>query len=417
MLKKILNLFKKEDIIQKEVIKISEIDKLSNDMFKDYVDSTINSFLESFKEEIGTIKENIEEKCLKLENSELMNKNITLKEKQFMEGNRKSYVKHVRFFSENITLPESYDEIENSFSSFDEELKKFGKHTYRSKQILYNFFEHEVKNIINEISDLTKKFKQLNDLITNENYKNHLKLINLVKEYNNSNNAKKDISESIKSDKTIIRNTILDTNSKKKDLEKLTNSEEFSKYNNLKSKLKESEERLAKISSEIITKFSKIERAMRKYERIAIDDSKVISKYLQNPFTAISEDVKLEINLVFKNLKDKISSGKIELNNNDKIVTYLDEIINSNYLKKIHDEIISLNENIKKMKSEFLNMNITKKIEELEKKISIAKLTVKDYENKVLEKETKLKSINPDKFLEEIKITFSQIKKSDIELV
>jgi hypothetical protein len=416
MIKKIIDLLFKKKEVEQEKIRIKDIKNISEELLKKYVDINIIPSFENICEEIKNIEIETEQKCIELEQSKLKNENISIKEKQYMDGNRKSYVKHVRILLKSLPKLPSYELIEETYPQFKEVIENFAKHTMRARQILHHFFEHETEAIHNSIASINKQFENMRKLVQEEKYKKYLSLLKAISRYDNAVQGKKELKQEIKNNEDIILKTKNELEQFTRKLEDQKKSKEYYQLEKLKKQKLEEETKLNEIITDINTKFAKFERALRKYERIAIDESAWVRAYQKDPYQAASVDSENKGTKVLEGLKNKINNNSIELKNNEKIIANLDEMINNNFINKIHTEIKSTKSNLEKIKKELRTITIADEIEKLNNKINSNKRIINDHERQLEELKQKFNDMPLDKYLEEIKEDLSNIKNKDIIL-
>jgi hypothetical protein len=408
MIKRILSFFKKEEV-KEHIIKISEAEEKAEELLKEYISKNIIPSFENITDEIKRIELEIEERCKDLEDSKLKNENILLKEKQYMEGNRKSYVKHARILLQNIMLPPNYELIEEIYPKFKELIENYAKHTMRSRQILHHFFEHETEAIHNSIASLNKQYENMKNLIDEEKYKNNLSLIKSINRLKNAKQGKKELKNEIKDNENLIIKTKQELKVLNDKLETKKKSKEYLRLEEINKNKEEYETRLNNIISDIKTKFSKFERALKKYERIAIDESAWVHAYLKDAYQAVSTDSQNKGVKVLEGLKERINNNSIELKNSDKIIAEIDNIIQKDLINNTHNEITSCNKNINNIKKELKSIIIAEEIKELNEKINSNKRIINNHERQLEELNKKYDEMPIDKYLDEVKENFSKM--------
>ncbi|MCB9359379.1 hypothetical protein H6503_05590 [Candidatus Woesearchaeota archaeon] len=411
MLKKILSLFSKPEDIE---IRLAEVRSKSDELMKKHIDDEIIPRFNQLGTEIRNILEQISEKSKVLENAELKNPNIPVKEKQYMVGNRESYLKHVDLLLKRLELPKGYSDIESKHSAFSELLEDFGKHTIRPRQILKHFFEHETDAIHNEISKLNKCFNNMKELVTNVDYNNHKTLIDSVNKISNSKKIKEQINKDIKDTEAVIVDKDKDMRNMKKELEESQNSETFKRYNTMLSEKSKIENEIASIRSEVISNFAKLDRALKKYERIAFEDAATVRDYLNDAFDAVTMDDGKGKSML-KNVLDKIES--LDLKNKDKILEALQSMIDGDYIGKTKDRIVLMNKNLEIARDEIGKSDISEKIEGLKERISLAEKSLHDAKREIKDKKEELEKMTNEKFIEDIENSMGSILKRKVKVI
>ena len=146
--------------------------------------------------------------------------------------------------------------------------------------------------------------------------------------------------------------------------------------NLLVEKKNEIEESLAKIENEIFSFFAKLQKPLKRYERVALNEGP-IAQYIENSVEALPNDSDLEILEVLNNLKNNLDFDEKQKN---KFI----ELIENNNLTQIQIEQKELNAKKQSIAKEIEGMDITNTIANAERKVSevIHKI---EYENKELE--------------------------------
>lgn len=408
MLKKILSFFSQKEI-EEIVVKLNEIEDTFQKLYDGHIENSVVSSFDKLKKDVEEQCKIIEEKCKVLENAKLKNENIPLKEKQYMKGNRVSYIKHVRILLKQMAAPNSHEDIEKTSKQFKEIIEGFGSHTIRAKQILSHFFEHETEAIHKEVGKLNKQFDELASLIENEGHQIYLRLKKDIEKFNNSKKGLASLKLEIKEHKELLKSIEKNIEANIKLLGEKKGSDENKKSSELKKIKKDATERLSKIKTDVKVTFSKFERALKKYDRIAMDDSDWVSKYMFDSFIALSEDVENKGKNILSKLVDMIKKGSIDLKNSEKIVSQIEDLINNQYTQKMHEKVKSLKEELVKVEKELENMTVCKEIEEIEDKIESEKKKITQYKSRLKELESEIDSFSEEKHIENMESKLGKI--------
>ncbi|MFT4303628.1 MAG: hypothetical protein ACMXYG_03620 [Candidatus Woesearchaeota archaeon] len=411
MLKKILSMFSKPKEVE---IRLSDLKKKSEELFDNHINNTVIPGLKEKLEQIRSEMSIIKDKTKQLEVAKLKNQNIPLKEKQYMTGNRESYIKHVEILLKQMELPDDYTKIKSKYDNFKVIIEEFGKQTLRPRQILKHFFEHETESVHSEVGRLKKFYEQLNDLVNSKDYVAHVDLIENINKMINSKVIKEDLKKQIKEKEKENDNKNKEIKKTEKQLEDLRNSDEYSKYQTMIKEKESIKEHIAKIRSDIISKFSRIERAMRKYERIAFNDVDVIKEYLHDPFIAIEND-QGKSSEMFKNLIKSID--KLDLKNKDKVLDTIITMNEDNFVDKTKDDIISSKKNLENINIEINKSSVLEEEGNLSEKITLDKKALIESKKSVEEIKENLDKITNESFIEKIRNNLSIILDAEVKIV
>jgi hypothetical protein len=302
---------KKED--KKEKLGINEIEK----WFKDKTKGIYNGL----NIEVGEIRERLNREILStkedlavLNTAKLHNPKISVREKQFMEGNRKAYILSVNNFLRNIDVGETdYDALLNFCHLFGTRLEKFGKSTVKSYQILQEFFAHESRNIAIRVKNIDGLVRKMHDRIMAAN----LSKIRLIEEMINELKEKILMQGKLMQafqEESNKRNALSNQKEKKEqELLDLKKSKEYKELNALKEEKDRAEANIREHNAKIIQAFSVMERPLRKLGRMVLEESELLEHYIDNPVKALIADNELKVVGLLKKLEGNINNLTLEL--------------------------------------------------------------------------------------------------------
>ncbi len=383
---------KNEEVKELTLLEVKEyINSWSKTMF---TNTTLK--LAEIKMLIDKEKNNAYENSQKLLKAEV-NPNTPERAKQIMKGNREIYVKRIERFLETIVLSENFNKLLEFCNSFDTLLNDFGKNTIRNHQILNEFFILELRNVDDNIKELIKLIKKAKETIEESKILKADELKKNLEKIQQKINFKKELKEKIKltKEKNEEENKII--KNEETNLKDLEEGKSHKQFINLINKKKLVIKELENLEKEILQNFSVIVRALKKYERITLEQ-KLVRSYLKNPLQILLLDKELKIVKLLAKMNNLIVDGRIELKDKKKNkilqkLTKLDRTYFKNFTrkhKKLTTEI-----NIHSLEQE--KMTIIKKVEEQEKSIKQKKdklnSTKNDIENLTLE----LEKINIEK--------------------
>lgn len=397
-------------------INISRLDEKYEELFSEFKKNEIEP---QFNEIISTIKpciNAVEEKCSLLENAKLKNPNITAREKNAMEGNRAGYIKHSRILLRELQLPGNYEEIKVKYGEFEKLIEHFTKQTVRPRQILSHFFEHETSAIHQEIGKITRNFQKLKSIVESEKFRNFSELKGMIKKYHNSELNKKSIKDEIKNSERYAEELKDKIKKLEKELKSKKEGSDYKKVVELNQRKEELGKKINQIKTVVVERFSRLERALKKYDRIAMDDAELVRLYLSSAFKAISQDTDLKGNGILDSMLSGIEKGSIDLKDKqkNKALNEIKSMKEEDFVKKKHGEIVEINEKLGDIDAEVKRDTVSKAVNELEEEITIQKNKLADLENKTGTKKKELDDIDENTLLEKIKSMFGMILDSKI---
>ncbi len=308
-------LFSKKEKPKKQKVKISEFDEWFSDNASDFLKECNDDVLgiaeeieESIKECFGELKN--------FENAELMNENITLKEKQFMEGNRLAYAKKLKDFLARIKPPKDAEKLKSYIGEYQLHVAEFVKGSARALAISANFFESDLKNINKILSQIESSIKQMAELFEGGKYVSLLEAKEKAFELQRLMAEEEKLTalaEKLDSELGSLKKQKVEEEQK---VENFRKSEKFGDLKKLNDSLAEHEKEKKILDAGFIDNFMQIDKALKKFAKL--DDEKLINEYLENPVTAVVADSDWKIVGIIDRLKDALDKSQIELEDKKK---------------------------------------------------------------------------------------------------
>jgi len=388
---------KPEKEIEKETIELTNLnewfDSKSKDIYNN-LNENINTTKEKINSEIEKTKSNLE----KLKEAKLQNPNIPLRVKQIMEGNRASYIKLISNFVDTIKIENDYKKLLNYCNDFDKHLDSLGKSTTRSYHVLKEFLAHQVTDIAINIKNFNNLIKELKSTIE----KSQLDKIEKIKKdisYSKNKIKQKTILEGGLTNKEAELNKLKqEKENLLKDIGIIKNSEEYSNFNKLKQEKEELIKQIDNLKAKIFHSFSVLEKALKKYSRIAFEDEKLLNSYIEKFITALLNDKELKITTILESLERNLLQNKIELDEKKKNKT-LTEIkkLNKEFFINFLKNYNELNEKLKDIETKIENSEIKNKYKALNEKLNQINNNLENTENTISNLKKDMEKIDIEK--------------------
>ena len=383
----IKKLFAKEEA-EERVKESIKLDKLE-DWFNPKTEAVSNELSGS----IGSIKNKMEEEIRKaksnltaLKDAKLKNPNIPLRAKQMMEGNRVSYVKIVSNFLDyswgEVKDEKDYQKLLGFSNDFGKSLDSLGKSTTRSYHVIKEFFANEATEIAINIKNVEGFFKELKVAIENSNMAKIEALKKEIMSMKNRISQKANLQEQLKSKEEELKKLNDERDELLKEIASLKDSEEYSDFNKLKQEKEEVERQIRLGKEEVFHSFSGIEKALKKYVRIAFEDEKLLSKYIENPVNALLGDEELGVIKILESLEKNLIQGKIELDEKKKGKTLVEiKKLNKSFFVDFLNNHNKLNEKLKDIEDKVENSEVKGKFKELNERLNKVNANLEKTEN------------------------------------
>lgn len=397
MLKFIKSLFVQEEKTE-ERIPIKDLngwlDRKSQDIFEN-LRLEIASVIKSIKNE----KEDLMESIKKLEKAELQNPDIPNRAKTIMQGNREAFIKKFGYFHENIDMEyENFDEIEKKCKILQRDVDLLAKATARSYAILNEFFSREIIPAAQIVKKIESLSKEIQDLIIKSKINGIEILKNNIIDIEYKIEMKGRLLKELDEKKSMLDGEKTRLMELEGNIKKLKDGQEYKNFEDLIKQNEGLEKQLKSLDNGIFHDFSFIDKALKKYAKIAFENESLVNSYMENPINALENDDNFEIVKILGSLRKFIEQNKFEIEGkkNEKILAKLKEL-DKDYFIDIKSEYMKIKEISEKNKIEIGINKIKKQLENYEKEYNNLRDYINEISNNVLNLNNEIEKIDADK--------------------
>lgn len=414
----ISNIFKKKEI-EKITLNLGDVGSWLDDRTK----QTCDKLNAEFADTVFALKELVEDlksKIKILEDTDVeYGGHIENRVKSVVFGHRTNYIRLLNQFIESIDFPEEIEHkaVYDFYSKTFESLNKFSNETIKTFYTVQHLFHKQTEDIAKIMKLFDKKLQSIKLSIE----KNNIHLIeqakNKINELNNEIKKKDDFAKSldeINQKLAASKQSRIDFTSR---LEELKQSRDYLELRNLKIDNNKLEMDINFIESDLIQLFSPLEHALKKYQKIALEDDDLIGKYVDKAPSALILDENLKIIKILLNLKNSVLSGSIELKDKkkEKTIETIDKID-----KNVLDGFLTKRKELfdkKKEIEEQINANkILDSVKEIEYKIDHVTNLIVKLKAEIEEKEHLFKIINVENIKKELEDLLRKITNFDVTI-
>lgn len=376
-LKRIFQNEDKQEARQITEISLQNLEEWLNEKSKPLMEEAnqqIEATLMKVNEEAQRARVNIEV----LENAKLQNPNIPFKAKQYMEGNRKAYIRAINSFLGHMEINnKDYFYLLDFCKFFDELMNDLNKGTFRSYTILQEFFANETNKIVQNLKNFGILFKELGSVLNSEK----MAAVNNVMENSKSLKTKTKQKINLDIDFKGMEAEIKLANDEKNEIMK--EIEEFNKSDIHNSFLKLNEEKKNKAAafyndeSQILQSFSVLERALRKYSHIAFEHEELVLEYLKQPISTIANDKNLMILEVLRNLGKLLAENKLQIDDKKREKS-LEEIrkLNREFIGQFLEKYFSFRAEMENLDNKIKASRVQEKLKDFNKRLEEVNLRI-----------------------------------------
>lgn len=402
MLNFLKKLFAKEEI-QEEKIGFSELNDWLDSKTKPIFEN-LNNNINQITNKINDEKKNVNENLKKLEDAKLQNPKIPERVKTIMEGNRAAFIKKVSFFFDNIDLKfNNYDEVLKKCKNIENEINSLGKGTARSYRVLNEFFAREAENIAINIKKIEKHTKDIVNLVNNSKIMNVVKIKNNASEMQNKIKLKQQYSVELGNNKNNLQNNKNKRLEIENKINKIKSGADYRNYEKLLEDKNNIEAKLNEIENQLFHDFSALQKAFKKYAKIAFENEKLILEYLSNPVVALIKDADFKISKILDSLKNAIARNEFDLEEKKKkkTIAKINEL-DGVYFAKIKDDYKNARTRLNDITSKIENNSSKKDLDSLNTELNNTNQNIENLNNKISNLKNEIERINIEKLKKDL---------------
>ncbi len=409
MLNFLKKLFAKEEI-KEEKIELNELNIWLDEKAKPFFEE-LNDNIDQIKNKINNEKNKVSENLKKLENTQLQNPKIPERIKTIMQGNRIAFIKKTSYFFNNIDLEyNNYNELIKKCNNIKNDLDLLAKSTAKSFQVLNEFFAREVENAAINIKKVENYSKEIINIVNNSKLLDIDKIKDNIIEIKNKIKLKENLANNLTNEKNNYennKNKLLEIENK---IDEIRSSEDYKKYENLLVEENNFEAKLSNIENQLFHDFSALDKALRKYSKIAFEDGDLVVSYLNSPVKALMIDNDLKIIKILNELEKNLVGNKLELDTkkSEKTLSKIKDLTND-YFSNLQNNYNKYKNKINELKLSIENNKSNNGLKLKNKELDITKLNIANISNNISKLNNELEKINIEKLKENLQNKINEI--------
>jgi len=413
------SIFGKKVKEQKEIPIDGLLDWLDNETKPEY--ESFESRVSSYIEQVKSALKKIEELMPALENAEIKDADkIQSKVKSVVLGHRGNYIRMLKLLIHSIKIPADIDHslVLDFVKKTENYLEDFTKNSTKSYYASQHLFHKEIEAIAKAIGELDSALKGIKKLAEKTNITQINKLKEKIKKIKEAINRKQELGLQLKEAEKKLHEFELSKQLSEKKIKDLGQSREFSNFNSLKQELNGIKNDILQLETDILQMFSPLERALKKFSRITLEDDKLIEAYASSPVAALMSDNGLKITELLQNMKKQIQSNSIELKDKQKEKT-LDVIssIEKEHLANIVYKYSSLQEKKEAFERQIKANKVLHTKKELEYKLEHIESMLNKIKKNILEIGKNKEKIDINKLKIDLQNSLNNTLKQEIKII
>ncbi|MBI2654425.1 hypothetical protein HYX02_06485 [Candidatus Woesearchaeota archaeon] len=379
MLEFLKKIFKSEEQEVKKAaeIKLQYLEEWIGEQAKPLTEDTQYKIEEIFmrvSEELQRARINVET----LENAKLQNPNIPFKAKQYMEGNRKAYIRAINSFLGHAEINnKDYFYLLDFCKLFDRLIDDLNKGTFRSYTILQEFFANETNKIAENLKSFDDLFKELKSVL---NSKKIVAVNNSRQKAQNlsaKTKQKINIDVDFKNAEASLKLANEEKDSVMAEIMDFSKGDSHNNFVNLNEEKKNKEREFYQDQDRILQSFSVLERPLRKYSHVAFEHEEIVLDYLKQPIETLANDKEMKIAEILKNMEKLLDENQIQIDEKKREKS-LEEIkkLNKEFLEQFTKKYYSFKSEIEEIDNKIKMTGVPDKFRNFNKQLEDINLRI-----------------------------------------
>lgn len=376
-----------EEIPRHKEIQFSEVQKITQDLQDLRKTQTMNE-IKSLRNQTSPLIKELANIGKTLEKDDLKVEEIDKHLRIIVVRGKKQVIDVIKKDSTDLPEISSFEDMMNVDGLLNQKLKRIGDVLGRQTRVIHIF---------------AKKYAEKLKEILEQMNSNHSEIKNLIKNFQDTKNTSTEIMDSFDRVKSLENDIVfkktkiiecqknIDSFQEKiknslESIDKIKSSENYLEFLKLNQKLSSFTEKEIKLKDEVETRFTKISRALGRYEYASAldkDQKFLLTQLINEPASAMNLQNKDSIIVIFENVKKGIVSGSISVKDNEK------SIFNITETEELLEEFIKKTNSLKEQKKEIQNQLSSFDNSEL----SILEKELEQIKDKKHENETKINSM------------------------
>ncbi|PIN76973.1 hypothetical protein COV17_00105 [Candidatus Woesearchaeota archaeon CG10_big_fil_rev_8_21_14_0_10_36_11] len=401
MFTRIQKLFRKQKPVPEETVPVSELQVWFNTKVSQI---GLDEYLQEYFTKINNIKIQLHEKIPVLQHQEIAEKDkkqVEDRVKNIVTGHKQHYCREMERFTDNIlslnkewkTLEEYQDAIKFN-TTLDTEIDELAKRTHKSYQATQHLFFDVVQDVFKSMGELNLLVKDFKKIITKYNIEKFTEIQHLITTLHEETEKEKWLKRAIQEQNEQRITITHKTQQIQKKYNELIESKEYKDYIKLEEKQKQLDTQYKDIEHQIFSYFSKLSKALKKYEYIALK-SKQIQPYIDNSVHAFWDDTELHIIQILQGIHK--NSTKLNLDEKQqKNIVPLIEKAEAGYLNELKEKGHQLQQEKQFIQNSIEQSEVWKEVETSTHQLNTIRETAERMKNELESVTLKVAKISTD---------------------
>ena len=361
-----------EAVPQHKEIQISEVQKITLDLLDLRKTQTVAE-IKALRNQTFPLLHEIVNIVKTLEKDDLKSEEIDKHLRIIVTRGKKQVIDVFKKDSSELPEISSFDDAVEMSNVLNQKLKKFGDVLGRQTRVIHIFakkYAQKMKEILEQMNtnntEIQKLIKNFQDTSSDSN--EITELLERIQSLERDSISKNERISEMENSLSLFQNKLEGTEDS---INKIKQSDQYSEFLKLNQQMTSFNDTKIHIKNEIDTQFTKISRALGRYEYASSLDKEqklLLNQLINNPTDAMTLKNKDSIIVIFENVKKGINSGSISVKDTEKSLSHITDTENllEGFVKKINNFTEQKNE-IQNKISNFDKSELTNLEKDLEK--------------------------------------------------
>ena len=369
MLKWFQKLFPKERLLKTDV----PLAQLESWLAEQLATKDICTYSKEYIKQIQLFQKQLREKAEILKQHEITaddKQQVDVSVQNVVKGHRDHYAREIQRFAQELVPAVNLNQLAGyqALWQFNQELQQkmdaLSKSTHKSYQATQHLFFDEVEEIfrlLGGLNNLTKSFRA-DKIAAVQN------LTSAIAIFREEQQKRDVLSQQINQQSEKISQISSTQQESQRRRMALMQSPEYMGYLQLEQAREQLRARQKEVEDAIHSFFAKLQKPLKKYERMA-QDTALVRAYLADSIDAFKQDYELRILNSLEGLAKNLQSHHLEVEEKLR-KNYLD-LIHQHSLRALHDKIISLRQEEAKLEAEFKQNKVQNELQKIERELAL----------------------------------------------
>lgn len=370
--------------------------------------------------QIGIALNKLEEQISVLEDSEIEEEDrIQGKIKNVVLGHKGNYIRMLNQLINSIKPPAdmAHNSILNFLDTAEKNLDEFAKNSTKSYYASQHLFHRQIEETAKIISEISRLLGDIRKSAEKGNIIQVSSLQEKIKYLGEQIGKKEKLELKLEETRKKLQEAESSKQLAEKKIQELGQSRDAKDLDNLKKELNGIKNDLLQLETNILQLFSPLERALKKFSKITLEDEKLAEAYASNPISALLSDSSLKIISLLHNTKKNILSNSIELRDKqrEKTLEIIDSITKEQLANFVY-KYSTLQEKIESLEKQVKAHRAVNQEKELQYKLEHAKWMLGKIRNELAEVEKTSERIDISQLKAELENNLKELLKQEIKI-